>query len=323
VDQSKAATTPDPDPALDLDDVPAGDHALEVAARGGFGPLSPVAKRVWHGGGIPCVTCGQLVRRGADHCEHCGQDLSEDMVEKMRAHSGPWYVLEHLRPFPGVALDRIVRQIRRGLITETSIIRGPSTDYQWRFAVESPGLCRYFGKCWQCHHEIAPSDAFCRNCLSHLSFERTRPISEPRPPIPTPSVAPVAGAGDGHRVNQPRTTVLSHPEPRASARATAVSVPSVPIAAQPAPVVHSGPRATASVVAPGSELAKLANVVQRFDVIPANPDSSRIGPVAATWIAVGVLVVALIVVAWLASVRGPNVRPSPPAPSGLVAPSSP
>ena len=138
-------------------DLPPGNHALEVAARQGIGPLSALGRETWHGRALPCVSCGQLVARNAPVCDHCAQDLSKEMLAKMAAHAGPWDVLEHVRPFPGVSLERIVRQIRRGLITETSIIRGPSTDFQWRFAVETPGLCRYFGRC--CCAEARASNA--------------------------------------------------------------------------------------------------------------------------------------------------------------------
>jgi len=171
------AMSPQPDPRAQPSgpsvaaEVPQGDHPLEIAARRGIGPLSPLGGEVWHGHAEPCVSCGQLVRRYANACDHCGQDLSEGMLAKMRAHAGPWYVLEHVRPFPGVNLDRIVRQIRRGVLTETSIVRGPATEYQWRFAVETPGLCRYFGRCWNCHKQVEPSDSHCKACLSDLSFE--------------------------------------------------------------------------------------------------------------------------------------------------------
>ena len=164
-----------PDDARDA--IPPGNHPSELAARMGFGPLSPLATDVWHGQSKPCVTCGQLVRRDATECEHCGQNLSPEMIEKMRAHAGPWYVLEHLRPFPGVNLDRIIRQIRRGLITETSIVRGPSTDYQWRYAVETPGLCRYFNRCWNCYNGVKPVDTYCQACLKYLSLDKPQPAT--------------------------------------------------------------------------------------------------------------------------------------------------
>ncbi|MCH8149322.1 MAG: hypothetical protein IH987_15285 [Planctomycetes bacterium] len=160
-------------------DMPLGDHPLEVAARTGFGPLSSKVGDAWHGEAVPCVSCGHLVRRTQDHCDECGQDLGARMLAKMRTHAGPWYVLEHLHPFPGVTLDRIIRQIRRGLLTETSIVRGPSTDHQWRFAVETPGLCRYFGRCWHCHNEVAPSDSTCTRCRTNLNFDQSDDLGHP------------------------------------------------------------------------------------------------------------------------------------------------
>ncbi|MEK7710912.1 MAG: hypothetical protein AAB341_03360, partial [Planctomycetota bacterium] len=178
--QPETTTTDPPSPPEFDDSLPPGNHALEIAARAGFGPLSPLGKRAWHGAAAPCVSCGQLVRREETQCDHCGQDLSEEMLDKMRVHAGPWFVLEHVRPFPGVSLERVIRQIRRGLITETSIVRGPSTDYQWRFAVEAPGLSRYFGRCWHCHQQVSQADTYCQHCLSYLSFEKPRPIPEPR-----------------------------------------------------------------------------------------------------------------------------------------------
>ena len=180
VDESNE-TTPI-EPALNTEaagDLPPGDHPLEVAAREGFGPLSSKADEAWHGEGVPCVSCGHLVRRTRDNCDECGQDLGERMLAKMRTHAGPWYVLEHLHPFPGVTLDRIIRQIRRGLLTETSIVRGPSTDHQWRFAVETPGLCRYFGRCWHCHNEVAPSDSTCTRCRTNLNFDQSDKLGHP------------------------------------------------------------------------------------------------------------------------------------------------
>ena len=176
--ESPPAISSNPEAAA-FDDLPPGNHPLEVAARRGFGPLSNAVQDAWHGHAIPCVSCGQLAYREDNECEHCGQDLSEEMLEKMRAHAGPWYVLEHVRPFPGVSLERIVRQIKRGVLTETSIVRGPATQHQWRFAVETPGLCRYFGRCWHCHEEIAPEQHYCPRLPVQPRFGRTH-LGRPR-----------------------------------------------------------------------------------------------------------------------------------------------
>lgn len=176
---------------------PTGTHALEIAARHGFGPLSPKAEEAWHGDGLPCVTCGQLVHRDATACGHCGQNLRPEMLEKMKAHAGPWYVLEHLRPFPGINLERIVKQIHRGLLTETSIVRGPATNHQWRFALETPGLCRYFGKCWHCFSPVGQVETSCQQCGAYLTFEPQRPSATSVGHRPNVSAGSPNGSTDG------------------------------------------------------------------------------------------------------------------------------
>ena len=192
---------PSPDITNDPADLgyqlPPGDHANEIAARNGVGPLSPLADEVWHGRAVPCVSCGQLVRRAAEECPECGQDLGDEMLDRMLLHAGPWYVHEHVRPFPGVTRERIVRQVLRGVLNETSIVRGPETDHQWRFAVETPGLCRYFNKCWHCHGDVAAEHLFCPACLSDLRFHDppgamdSEPISPKASPTTRSSPAPI------------------------------------------------------------------------------------------------------------------------------------
>ncbi|GMU38655.1 MAG: zinc ribbon domain-containing protein [Phycisphaerae bacterium] len=149
-------------------EMPPGDHPLEVAAREGLGPLSPSGAGVWHGQCEPCVSCGLLVPRGAEECHHCGQELSPSMRAKMKEAAGPWIVYEHVRPFPGISFERLLRQVRKGVITATSIVRGPTTDFQWRFAGETPGLSKHLGMCWSCSEPVQPTDAYCPACLSHL-----------------------------------------------------------------------------------------------------------------------------------------------------------
>jgi len=200
--EADGADAPDPDPVQPQSGtgMPPGDHPLEVAARRGIGPLSPLGSEAWHGHAKPCVSCGQLVMRDQRECHECGQDLSDEMLGRMRAHAGPWYVLDHLRPFPGVSLERIIRQIRRGVLTETSIVRGPATDFQWRFAVETPGLCRYFEKCWRCHGHVPAEEEFCPNCRVDMSFPEPPPVAAV--PVASQNVAPRERAEWG----QPGTT---------------------------------------------------------------------------------------------------------------------
>ncbi len=290
---------------------PTGGHPLEVAARRGFGPLSPAAENIWHGSATPCVTCGQLVVREGDACEHCGQDLRPEMIEKMRAHAGPWYILEHLRPFPGVSLERVVRQIHRGLISETSIVRGPATDFQWRFAAETPGLCRYFGKCWQCHAEVQPGDTYCGHCMIYLSFEKPRVggahSDAPGAPAPTEtSPNPVAESLPG--ATKPVTEYALQPPP-----ATQASTPST----APGGVAGNA----------GRDLELLRAAIQTTPPRPAVDAVAdtvpRIGGIRATWIAVAMLV-AVIVVLLVITQRRADRTPAPnPATQSVVSPDLP
>ncbi len=148
-----------------------GLHPIELAARRGIGPLSELAAEAWHGQARPCPSCGQLVRRTASSCDLCGQDLRPQMLLKMQAHAGPWYVLEHVRPFPGVRIERLIKQIRRGVLTGTSIVRGPTTFHQWRFAAETPGLSKYLGLCWRCQAPVSEHDTICLGCRAVLDGE--------------------------------------------------------------------------------------------------------------------------------------------------------
>ncbi len=162
-----------------------GLSAIERAAKIGLGPMSNLGQRTWHGDSKPCVSCGELVRITDNTCRYCNQDLSVEMLIRMQQHSGPWYVLEHVRPFPGVSMERLIRQARRGVVTATTIVRGPHTDHQWRFAAKTPELCKFVGMCWNCQSSATESDTYCHQCAVNLD----RPPGEipESPPIPQTS----------------------------------------------------------------------------------------------------------------------------------------
>ena len=298
--------TGEPEPAADL---PPGNHPLEVAARRGIGPLSPQHRGVWHGDARPCVSCGQLTLRYAAECDYCGQDLGAEMLEKMRTHAGPWYVLEHVRPFPGVSVERVIRQIRRGLITETSIVRGPATDHQWRFAVEAPGLCRYFAKCWSCHDTVSPSDTYCQHCLSFLSFEK--PKSAPAVPPSAESVA----AGRSRDTGQPDRA--GYPPAGSSPPPTGLTT-KVTASVEEATAVG---RHAESADARADRLEQLSAVVEQGD-LPAHEavwdDPPRIAGIRATWVAVALLIVVVAALMFLTRTDSPETPPHRSAAPGLI-----
>jgi len=289
--QSPPTATPDTEPAA-FDDLPPGNHPLEVAARRGFGPLSNAIEDAWHGHAVPCVSCGHLVYREDTECEHCGQDLSEEMLEKMRAHAGPWYVLEHVRPFPGVSLERIVRQIKRGVLTQTSIVRGPATQHQWRFAVETPGLCRYFNRCWHCHEEITPEQHYCPACLCNLDSDER--ISAARVPPPPPS---------------PDSTVpaIAHAAPSDGAGSPRVAIPT-PAA-----------RAASSELVELSQAVGTADVTRRESTVDTVP---RVGRIPVIWIATLLVLTVIVVIVAIAHLRRAEGQTPPERNAALIAPAA-
>ncbi len=255
-----------------------GNSAVEIAARRGFGPLSPIGGDFWHGDSRPCVSCGQLVRRDATECPDCGEDLSDDMLQKMRQAAGPWYVLEHVRPFPGVTLDRLVRQIRRGVLTRTTIVRGPTTHHQWRYAGETPGLSKFLGVCWNCQAAVGEGDAACLSC--GVSLDEGIPGE--------------VEAAEAERAESSSDSSM--------ARVSGVVVP--------------GAAATGGGVTPGAmrtsdglrdDLAALRAAVSQVGhrrPVEAVEEDQRVGGVPVTWIVVSILVATVAVVFAVVSMRG-------------------
>jgi len=231
------------------------------------------------------------------------------MLEKMRAHAGPWYVLEHVRPFPGVSVERVIRQIRRGLITETSIVRGPATDHQWRFAVEAPGLCRYFGKCWNCHEEVSPSDTYCQHCLSFLSFEK--PKSAPAVP-PSPESMAATGSRNIGTLGAAGGTPAGSSPPRTEL------TPKAPAPVEESTAVRRHPE---SADARADRLRQLTAVVEQGD-LPSHEavwdDPPRIAGIRATWVAVALLVVVVAALMFLTRMSSPKTPAHRSAAPGLM-----
>lgn len=287
------------------DALPPGDHPIEVAARSGFGPLSRLGRITWHGQARPCVSCGQLILREQQECDHCGQDLSEAMLQRMREHAGPWYVFEHVRPFPGVSLQRIIRQIRRGLITPTSIVRGPATDHQWRFAGETPGLCIYFGRCWKCHAEVTLRDTRCPSCDAGLLPEVAS--AAPRAPAPAP-LPPVL-----QRPAPPSTPAPVPAAPPTPAVSTARITPATMFDSGSfdveTPIEEDKPETTPEWEALRAAVSTVQSTRRAAE--PAfTPPKPAISP---AWVAGIVLAIAMIALVILSQIRNDALRNRPPA----------
>jgi hypothetical protein len=245
------------------------------------------------------------------------------MIDKMRAHAGPWYVLEHLRPFPGVSLERVIKQIHRGLIGETSIVRGPATDYQWRFAVETPGLCRYFGKCWQCHAQVLPGDTYCGHCMTYLSFEKPRlgmgglgGSTESDGPIELKPIEPSTGAD--------ATDSPSRPVPARAPRSVGSQVSESPQTPPTAAGAATSARSTARSAADLDLLrAAIQTAAPRQHLDTGSDAVPRIAGFRATWIAAFMLLAVVIALMAITQRRTENPPRSTTPPTNAVAPARP
>lgn len=148
----------------------------------GFTPREPSkpggADADWRAGRRVCVACGEVFARSETRCPQCLQDHSPEALSRLADFAGNWFVFDPDHPVPGVKLDFLIKQARRGNLTATTIVRGPETKQQWKFAGETPGLAQHVGLCWFCGQQVQPSDPACPSC--HVSFELS-----PQAPVKT------------------------------------------------------------------------------------------------------------------------------------------
>ncbi len=203
------------------------------------------------------------------------------MLWTMQKHAGPWYVLEHVRPFPGVKIERLIRQIRRGVLTATTIVRGPTTFGQWRYAAETPGLSKYLGLCWRCQGPVQADDVICRACrvtldgISDVFFDAAQSDASPTTPEPPP----------------PRTTSApGPPEPPKIRFAHQARTPGYTSAPGPEPVP---PTIGAAVEAGLDELSAAVGADETLAAKRTGAASMRIAGIHVGWI-IGALVLILI-----------------------------
>lgn len=81
---------------------------------------------------------------------------------------GPWYVRDRKNPFrPGCSFDVIRKEVAKGKIKATSILRGPTTRQYWSLAKNVPGVANLLGYCHSCGTSgIIPGSANCPKCKS-------------------------------------------------------------------------------------------------------------------------------------------------------------
>jgi hypothetical protein len=166
------------------------------------------------------------------------------MRQATKARIGPWYVLQTRNPAaPGMKLATLQALVRKGLVTPTSIVRGPTTHQLWKTAARVKGLSRELGRCYGCGERIHPIAETCPHCN--------------RSQLPP---------GD------PDALLETLPAPYASGKPSATATPAAPPPAAPPPA--SAPAATAPVEEPPSPVT--------ISTPPPPPAARRSKPAAKT-----------------------------------------
>ena len=129
----------------------------------------------------PCVYCGRIIERGVDRCPHCRTSYSFAVRKASREVVGDWFYLDPRNPSGrGVTFETLVKMVEKGRIRPDSVVRGPTTHYDWMYAAETPRLAKYLGLCPHCFAPAKPEETYCSNC--HLNMNE-RP-ADARPGTP-------------------------------------------------------------------------------------------------------------------------------------------
>ena len=118
----------------------------------------------------PCVYCGQVIDRTADRCPHCRTSYSFAVRKASREVVGDWFYLDPRNPSGrGVSFETLIKMIEKGRIKRDSVVRGPTTHYDWMYAAEAPRLAKYLGLCPHCFAEAKPEDTYCNQCQLNMN----------------------------------------------------------------------------------------------------------------------------------------------------------
>ncbi|MFG0256353.1 MAG: hypothetical protein ACF8GE_00450 [Phycisphaerales bacterium JB043] len=176
---------------------------------------------------VICPYCGS-VQRGHERCHECGGMFEPLSRQASQNQMGPWYVRDTDQPFrPGCNYLTLKRLVERGMISATTILRGPTTHQFWAPATRTPGVAHLLGVCHNCASDV-DSDAYsCERCgavftvpqdRQHLGLGSIRLLPGNAPPdVVAESARPQEDAPGAGTPTLPTTPEAepseSHPEP--------------------------------------------------------------------------------------------------------------
>ena len=166
-------------------------------------------------------------------CPRCGMSDTPSTRKATKSRIGPWHVRQVRNPWaPGMKWETLISLIRRGQVTTSSIVRGPTTHQLWKRAAHVKGLSREFGVCYSCGESIETAASLCPHC-NRLQEPPANPdvllesrdahapaVSAPQEsspaPAPVPAPVPVPASVEPSRAPEPQATEISSsplPEP--------------------------------------------------------------------------------------------------------------
>ncbi len=111
-----------------------------------------------------CPYCGDEQPRGAA-CGSCRGRVDAASRQATHAQMGPWFVRDAARPFaPGCSLETLARLVERGVVTRSTVVRGPGSQQFWMRAERVAGISHWFGVCHACAGAVSPGSAACAAC---------------------------------------------------------------------------------------------------------------------------------------------------------------
>jgi hypothetical protein len=110
-------------------------------------------------------------------CKSCGGFFDPLSRQASQNAMGPWFIRDPRRPFrPGCSYETLKHLVARGRVTQTTVLRGPSTRQNWSFAARAPGVANLLGICHNCQREVNPDDERCRACGASFEVETDRQV---------------------------------------------------------------------------------------------------------------------------------------------------
>ena len=125
-----------------------------------------------------CQSCGKIFRGEGTLCPSCRELPSEKEAPPQK--EGLWSVLgEGTETLTGLAFEQLLQMVKLGEIGRYTTVKGPTTDYQWKYASETPRLCRYLNICYNCGARVETRQTFCHICGGDLDgLGRKRAVAE-------------------------------------------------------------------------------------------------------------------------------------------------